>query len=44
MPKTEENNIIKIKKPKSKNGKSFRRKNLTAEDSFGDDGEEDQIK
>ncbi|XP_066901572.1 splicing factor C9orf78 homolog, partial [Halyomorpha halys] len=43
MPKTEENTVIKIKKPKSKNNKSFRRKNIS-DDSFGDDGEEDQIK
>lgn len=44
MPETEENNVIKIKKPKSKNAKSFRRKNLTADDSIGDDGEDEQIK
>lgn len=44
MPETEENNVIKIKKPKSKNAKSFRRKNLTADDSIGDDGEDERIK
>ncbi|CAH1394762.1 unnamed protein product [Nezara viridula] len=44
MSDSEENNIIKIKKPKSRNGKSFRRKNLTADESFGDDGEDELIK